>query len=200
MWDGTTNKKIKKFVQYERNVPHTVSSLTYANNTYADAPAIEKVKIKQVKKIKNCSDDKLMSEIFSAYNNKKIDQYVGDIIVKIYKKEDPLEQSLWNTDTSRLTYLLKKYIYDEESKWIIDKKGVDTVKNVIAPILDNIKIMAIQYQVDNNDNEDKDKVLLINTIFVKLLSDIDNKKLYKDILKYISSHFYLKNKKDKRLD
>ena len=202
------NKDQQKEIEYYKNIlvaagnmlQSTVSSLTYANDIYCDAPSLKKVKFKQVKQIKDCSDDDLISEIFSAHNNKTLGKYIGDIIVKIYKKEDPTEQSLWNTDVNRLTYLIKKYIYDEESKWIIDKRGVDIDKNIINPILDDVRIMAIKYQADTNldDDIDNEKVLLINTIFVKLLSDIDNKKVHKDVLKYISSHFYLKNKKAKK--
>ena len=201
------NEDQKKEIEYYKNIliaagnmlQSTVSSLTYANDAYSDAPPLKKVKFKQVKQIKDCSDNTLISEIFSAHNNKTLGKYIGDIIVKIYKKEDPTEQSLWNTDTNRLTYLIKKYIYDKESKWIIDKKGVDIDKNIINPILDDIRIMAIKYQADTNfdDDEDNNKVLLINTIFVKLISDIDTNKVHKDVLKYISSHFYLKNKKVK---
>ena len=202
------NEDQKKEIEYYKNIlvaagnmlQSTVSSLTYANDAYCDAPPLKKVKFKQVKQIKDCSDDKLISEIFSAHNNKTLGKYIGDIIVKIYKKEDPTEQSLWNTDTNRLTYLIKKYIYDEESKWMIDKRGVDIDKNIINPILDDVRIMAIKYQADSNFDEDEDneKILLINTIFVKLISDIDTKKVHKDILKYISSHFYLKSKKMKK--
>jgi len=37
--------------------------------------------------------------------------------------------------------------------------------------------------------------MLINSIFVSLMADIDNKKVQNEILKYTSSHFFMKNKK-----
>ena len=57
--------------------------------------------------------------------------------------------------------------------------------------------MAIEYQKNNcfGENLDVGRVLRINDIFTRLLADIDNNKVHKDILKYISSYFCLNNKK-----
>jgi len=174
----------------------TVSALTYANNNYNDAPVIKKIKIDQIKQIKNYDDDTYISEVFSAHKNKIIGKYLGDVIVKLYKKEDPSEQSIWNTDTHRFTYMLKKLIHTEKSAWMIYKKGVDMIDNIVTPITDDIRKLAIKYRDENNfDNCEGDKVILINSIFVELVADIDNKKVQNEILKYTSSHFFMKDKK-----
>ena len=174
----------------------TVSALTYANNNYDDAPVIKKIQIDQIKQIKNYDDDVYISEVFSAHKNKTIGKYLGDVIVKLYKKEDPSKQSIWNTDTHRFTYMLKKFIHTEKSMWMVDKKGVDMVDNIVTPITDDIRKLAIKYRDENNfDNCDGEKVMLINSIFVSLIADIDNKKVQNEILKYTSSHFFMKNKK-----
>ena len=79
---------------------------------------------------------------------------------------------------------------------MIDKKGVDMIDNIVTPITDDIKKLAIKYRDENNfDNCDGEKVMLINSIFVSLIADIDNKKVQNEILKYTSSHFFMKNKK-----
>jgi hypothetical protein len=87
--------------------------------------------------------------------------------------------------------MLKKLIHTEKSTWMIDKKGVDMIDNIVTPITDDIRKLAIKYRDENNfDNCEGDKVILINSIFVDLVADIDNKKVQNEILKYTSSHFF----------
>ena len=174
-------------------VQKTVSALTFIVNTYDGAPVIKQITFNDVRESTKIDDEKMISKIFYHYNRNKLNQYIGDIIVEIYKKKDPSEQSIWSTDTSRLTYLLKKILHDDNSKWMVDKKGVDTIDCLITPIFDRVREMAIDYQENNcfGDNLDPVKVLLINDIFSRLMIDIDNKKIHNDILKYIAPHFYL---------
>ena len=74
---------------------------------------------------------------------------------------------------------------------MVDKKGMDVIDNIIAPMTSDIRKLAIKYRDDNNfDNCDGTKVILINDIFVSLISDIDNKKVQNEVLKYTSAHFY----------
>ena len=175
-------------------VQKTVSALTYIVNTYDTAPVIKQITFEDVQNTTNMDDEKIISKIFYHYNRNKLGQYIGDIIVENYKKKDPSEQSIWSTDTSRLTYLLKKILLDDNSKWMVDKKGVETIDFLIKPIIDRVREMAIEYQEANcfGDNVDPDRVILINDIFSRLMIDIDNKKIHNDILKYIAPHFYLK--------
>jgi hypothetical protein len=198
------NKYQQKEIEYYKealatagNMLHTtVSALTFANNNYDNAPVIEKIKVDQIKQIKNYDDNVYISEVFSAHKNKTIGKYLGDVIVKLYKKEDPAEQSIWNTDAHRFTYMLKKLIHVEKSTWMVDKGGVDMVNNIVTPMTDDIRKLAIKYCDEHNFNNcDKDKVMLINDIFVNLIADIDNKKVQNEILKYTSSHFFMNNKK-----
>ena len=182
-------------------VQKTVSALTYIVSNYDEAPPINKIDFNQIRHIKDKPDDVLISEIFYQYNNNKLGKYIGDTIVKVYKNENPLKQSIWNTDTSRSTYLLKKIIYDDKSKWIVDKKGVDTTECVISPIVAKIRDMAVEYRDDmNNDDNETSKIMIVNDIFVRLVADIDNKNVHKDILKYMSPYFYLSDDKKNAIE
>lgn len=187
-----------------------VGSLSHIVTNYEDAPPIEKVKLIDVRKLMNTEnrsikdyENRLIDEIFHSYNHGNVGQYIGDIIIKLYKKDDPSQQSLWNTDSSRLTYLIKKMEDDDDtSRWTVDKKGVETVDYVIEPIVKKIKQLADTFRdencpspddIDSDDEEiNINRIMLINTIYAKLMIDIDNKKVHNDILKYISSYFYLK--------
>jgi hypothetical protein len=200
-------------------VQQSFSTLTYIVNNYDKAPVLKKINIDDIKLIKNNNEsnnsndnnsndnNKLISEIFHAYKHGEIGMFIGDLIVKIYKKKNPSNQSIWNTDSSRLTYLIKKIIYDDsnKSKWMVDKKGVETMEYLITPIIDKIKLMAIKYHSDtclNIEGGDVDysKILMISELFGRFIIDIDNKKIHKSILKYISSHFYMSTKDKKSID
>jgi hypothetical protein len=173
-------------------VQKTVSSLNYIVSTYDDAPTIEQIKFSDI----DTEDDKLIDDIFYNYNHSKLDQYIGDIIIKLYKKDDPSKQSIWSTDTNRLTYLLKKIIHDNKSRWVVDKKGVETMECIISPIIKQIRTLAIKYHSAelSKDGIKISRMELLNDIFSKLIWDIDNNKLQMDILKYISTHFVVNNK------
>lgn len=179
-------------------VERAQSNLEFVVKNYPNAPAIKQSKISDIKRIKNKSDSKLIDEIFHYYNNGNIGKYIGDPLVEMYTHKNPAEQSIWNTDTSRLSYLIRKTLSNGD-KWIIDKKGIDVTKSIITPIVKKIKKMAIEYR-DNYYDDDMDKVMLINDICVKLVYDIDKNKVQKEILKYISPHFHISNKNKELLD
>ena len=177
-------------------VQKTVGALTFVVSTYDKAKPIEKINLCDIKTLRNIDDTKFIDQVFYHYNRNKLGQYIGDIIVEIYKKDNKDEQSIWNTDTSRLTYLLRQILFDNNSKWQVDKKGVNTIEYLITPIMDKIKVLAKEYQEANcfGKNLDTSKVVLINSIYVRLMADIDNRQLHSEVLKYISPHFYVNHK------
>jgi hypothetical protein len=65
---------------------------------------------------------------------KKLIPYLGDIIIKYYKKENPKDQSIWNSDTTRLNYLIRELI-DTELTWTCDKAGLKVNEFIIIPLL-----------------------------------------------------------------
>lgn len=242
------NNFIKKELEYYKKMLNmaggmankAVRSLTHVVTNYADAPPLEKINTDDIRRIKGSNNDdkeeyeyKLIDEVFYAYNHNNIGKYIGDIIIALYKKDNPNEQSIWNTDTSRLTYLIKKINDDDDddddgdhnnndgdiaeigltkdkcksSKWIVDKKGVETIEYIIDPIVNKIKILSKVFRDDNcpdpddpnydYDEIDHDRVMRINTIYVRLMTDIDDKKIHNQVLKYISSYFYHNKEKQR---
>ena len=188
-----------------------VGSLTHIVNNYENAPPLEKAKISHVLKIKNINNNyknkkekemMIIEQVFSEYNHGTIGQYIGDIIISMYKKKDPELQSIWATDTSRLTYLIKKQ-ENKNSRWVVDKKGVETIKYVIDPIIQKIKELARMY-LDNNppvkyddiSSIEMEKIATIEKTYMNLINDIDDRKIHQKVLKYISSHFYFDKSKN----
>ena len=87
---------------------------------------------------------KLEKELINEYVNGTFISYLSDIIANIVKKNDPREQSIWNTDSNRLNYVIKTSV----DKWSEDKSAVKFIDLVIKPFLIQIKKLLIDYRND----------------------------------------------------
>ena len=180
-------------------VKKSVSSLTYVVDNYENAPALQAISADEFKNTEE-NEKKIVEEILSAYKHKTLDKYLGNYIIKIYKKDDPKFQSIWNTDDSRLTYLIKELLNNKSSNWIIDKKGIKTKEYLIDPLLNCIKQLLISYQKnliipDLKHNTVEIEFLLENSKKIsELVNDIDDEVISKEILKHISSHLRFNGK------
>lgn len=158
---------------------------------HEDAPALEysKPNILQFD-----SDDNHKNALFliNRFRDNTFARFVGKCIVAAYKKEDPDEQSLWSTDANRLTMFIKKMMADDNSKWISDKKGVQTMKYIVDPLLKRIKTMLFNYNEFMYPQLKKmpcHEVEYYNNILLKgreLVHHIDEDKVGDEILKYIA--------------
>lgn len=140
-------------------------------------------------------DFKFLEILVNNYKSKRLCQYLGDFLIKYYKKQDPQEQSLWNSDTSRLTYFIKQLLNDNASSmWIMDKKGVMLTNTIIVPLLKYIKTYIEQFiecsvklgRIHQNSRIQR-KIMKLGCI----LQDIENKEIANGITKYIAPHFCL---------
>lgn len=86
------------------------NNINYVINNYGNAPPLEKMSNFTIGNIN--MDDKTQREVFVKeiiyyYKNNSLHKYLGDHIVKTYKKTDPKEQSFHTTDASRCNYIVK---------------------------------------------------------------------------------------------
>jgi len=81
---------------------------------------------------------KLVDEMISCYKHNTLHEFLSRFILNIYKKKNYAEQSLFASDTSRLSYMIKETIYDNVSEWVPDKKGVKTKKLIIQPLTNHV--------------------------------------------------------------
>lgn len=178
-------------------VKKSVSALTYIVHNYDSAPTIEMLDVEDLEDLEE-NNKKLIEDVISAYKHKTLDKYLGDSIIKLYKKENPKDQSIWSTDTNRLTYLIKELMVNDSSSWIIDKKGIKTKEYLIDPLLGHIKSLIISYQ-QNSINLSTNTVEIEYTIeiskrILKLVADIDDGVVGNNLLKYISTHLFFSDK------
>ena len=180
-------------------VNKSVSALTYVVNNYDGAPAIKTITIQDIDTFDN-TEQKIVETVLSHYKHKTLSKYLGDIILKLYKKDDPKSQSIWNTDDNRLTYLIKELLNNKSSNWIVDKKGIKTQIYLIDPLLAHIKSLLVSYQTNyiipdaNIGSVEVEFILENSKKIIELVNDIDDGIISKEILKHISSHLKFNGK------
>jgi len=190
----------------------SVSALSYVVKNYDKAPVLKQIKDFSYLECADSdsnddgSDENDLSQtIIKCNGNKTIVDYLGNIIVQAYKKDDPSKQSIWNSDATRLTYMIRELI-DKKPDWLVDKKGVKTTKFIIEPLLEYIRQLMADFIEENrleNFLHDSDWRMRRRMDDLKTAGEIcyniKNKILSEQLLKYIAPYFYL-NKNDQLID
>jgi len=206
-------KRLESLIKNAGGVIKTsVSALAYVVQNYDNAPALKQIKdFSYLENANNDSDDDshdendLSQTIIICHMNKTIVDYLGNIIVQAYKKDDPSKQSIWNSDSTRLTYVIRELI-DKKPDWQVDKKGVKTTKYIIAPLLEYIRQLMADF-IENNRLENflhdsdwrmKRRIDNLNAAG-EICYNIKNKILSEQLIKHIAPHFYL-NKNELMID
>ena len=195
------NTHLKSIVNNSGSIIKTsMSTLAFVIKNYKEAPVLESVK--DYTALNYEQDNIAITEnLIYEHNHNKLHIYIGDFIIKTYKTENPTKQSIWNSDTSRLTYLIREIIANNKVDWKIDKKGIKTTQFIVDPVLeyintqikDYIQNFDINYKLDSA-REAENKMMKLKSC-TEIIKDIDDKILSEAILKYISPYFYL-NKND----
>jgi len=142
--------------------------------------------------------------IINAHRNKMLHKLLGDIIIKVYQCDNIQEQSLFNSDPTRLTYISRGTV-DNILSWISDKNGKVVANTAIAPLLKYVSEISQAYSkeiseklktnLDNdNENDQFDEITDQNIAIAEIKKEINNKILQEKINKYIAPFFYLKDR------
>ncbi len=204
-------KKLEEQLLYYRDVAYNktendcnMTNLNFLNKHFADAPALEGPK--DIHKLFNADKTEnpnvyyanLASELGSHHRLNILHKVISDFIVKDYCKEDKTKQSVWNSDSSRLNYIIKECI-QKDKIWIMDKSGQSLLKKVINPIIEYIKPelaeatkRILSFSTKPNgitfmDMKDHQALLEIG-------NNIMNNSLQEDILKELTGHFNINQK------
>lgn len=180
--------------------PQTVNNnygpinIQYIMQNYKDAPTIKALTHDEIQQIEHKPDNTLIDCIAFHQRHKTLHKYIGDIIIDHYKTSDPAQQSLWNSDSSRLHYIVMMELQSNSKDWIRDKEGQQVVKEVIRPILQFIKKEIEEFYqrpVDINDlsRSEIENMVEKRQLLSVVINDIDDKHLEQRILKYISPKF-----------
>lgn len=175
---------------------YNISIKNFVQKNFKNAPALEA--IEDYKFLDHKDSDELIDKIINRYENKKLHKFLGKYLIGYYRKEDPGEQSIWNSDTSRLTYIIKELLADNESIWNRDQKGVRTKEKIIKPLLEYLENYIKEYmQVQSQiavESEDKLKINRINKkleVLAHIKKEISEGSLADQIVSCIAPSFYL---------
>jgi hypothetical protein len=142
-------------------------------------------------------NDASVEQMIFHYKNNNLCEHIANLIVGVYKKKNPNEQTIWNSDESRLVYIIRDVI-NKENKWIKDQKGEKIKEYVVKPILNVAKEMIMQYcdkhrlMIENNNiDRNISPATLIERIYdaTDIVKQINNKKLEKKIITEMSAPF-----------
>ena len=175
---------------------YNISIKNYLQQNYPNAPALNGITDYSKLKYDTEYDDFIDALVYNQ-NNSHLKKYIGDFIVCSYKKNDLSIQSIWSSDISRLTYIIKELLANNESIWNHDYKGIKIKKYIIDPLLKYIKEYIDEYWIKNIDNfktvniEQLNKFNKTYSTIYQIKKDIDGDILGNNIVKYITPHFYI---------
>jgi hypothetical protein len=173
----------------------SINTLNYIAETFVNAPLLKPIQDYTV--ITNDNDDREAAIVLSErYKDGTLIKYLGELLVAQYKKQNPEEQSLWNSDCSRLSYIIRTVVGNKPS-WIADKKGVQLKECVINPLLSHINNELVNFiykpkKIDKNN-------INIYPLCIDLVKDIRSSIIGDDLLKFLAPHFQIKREKLKKI-
>lgn len=189
---------------------YNISVKNYVQNNYPNAPPLLKLENYDELVYDDSQERTLIDILVFNYNNGCLHKFLGDFIIKCYKKDDASQQSVWSSDISRLNYVVKELLADKESKWLDDKKGERVKKYIVDPLLKHIDNCCVEHFEENDekmanmpskirnkeifDDSDLNELTLTNYIYstiYKIQKHISGGILADDIVKYIAQHFYM---------
>lgn len=145
-------------------------------------------KITDMSQIFDENADNFLLDITYDYRQNILHESIGNSIVDTYKKDNPKQQSIWTTDTSRQNYilLLENAIGKQKVEWVTDKKGVHVKSRIIDPILAYLKAKLEDYIPSKTS-----KSLEAKGVMMSIVKEINDGILARKINRYISTHFHM---------
>ena len=203
----TTNKVIEFSSESSKLQAETslksLSTIKYISKHLTLAPPLkyEKQEIAGLLEYSSSKKYKPVDYVIYNYTLKKLPEWVGNIIIKVYKKENPFDQNIWVTDNSRFSYVIFDVIEDasgKKSEWITDKSGTKITERIIAPTLELLQEMLELYLEETRDIHLKYDDMEMEEISrhsnnkqkaFDIVKEIKDEFLHKDVLKFITPFF-----------
>ncbi len=181
----------KQIYTYERmlqslTTPQTVNYYNYISTTYPNPMLLDSKK--SYVSLLEAKTMTLVEVIVMYFNNGKLANFIGDYIIKNYKKKEPKDQAMWGTDVSRLNFIISESCKDNTNIWSYDKKAVKIKKIVIEPALQYIKNELYEFCQENSMATDEPELSQLKAS-IEIMTIINNGSLANDIIKYIAPEF-----------
>ncbi len=172
--------------------PQIINYFNFLCSNYSTTPILEEQKSHVC--LLEAKTMTLIEVITMYHGNKTFVNFIGDYIIKTYKKKEPKEQSFWATDITRLTYIIREACKGSENIWSYDKKGVKIKKIVIEPALQYVKDSLIDFCKENGAATDEPMFSQLKAA-LEIIPRINDGSLTDEISRYIAPEFVI-NRKD----
>ena len=194
-------------------IKKSMNVLSFVTKQYPNAPPIEELEYDKFNKMtkflmydnknKKKTNYSLEQIILFYFERNNLPEILGKAIVKEYKKDNPEDQSMWASDVSRLTFIVKSAMgktKSKKSKWISDKNGVHFAELIIKPMFEIIKDKMKEYIKNGRleDSEIRDEGIEDITVRLgqmqsagELIRLINLNKYDGKVLKYVAPYFNL---------
>lgn len=189
------NKQINTYETMLKSLaaPQTINYFNHICVNYPNTPALESAKSHTNMIAKSLA----LIDVISMYyyddedkkEKKKLVSFIGDYVVGLYKKDKPKDQSIWSTDTSRLTYIVSESCAEtKENIWSYDKKAFKTKKIAISPVLQYLRDNLFKYYETHSGSTESN---IIRNMMAALgtIKLIDDGTLAAEIARYIAPEF-----------
>ena len=178
----------------------SISTLNFIAQNFTSAPALKPMDDFVIEEY--CDKHGGLANVISLHKDNRIIEFLGNMIVDYYKKEDPEDQSVWNSDVYRRNYVVRIPTSKKTLKWLPDKKGIELTERVINPLLSHFdkaisKLMndILHKSRDNvlagklkNNNKDDFAIFSAST---NLTNDIKNSTIRDELVKFLAPHFHI---------
>ena len=160
--EKVNNENTHKIVKEARTIKKSLLSIL--NTEFKDTPSIDYIKeevfreeFEEEYNLKlDDMNNKLFMRIFSDFQKRKLINSICNVIVRIIKKEDQKQQSVFNIDASRGNYATKI-----QDIWHNDKKGlqlkkytIDVITKYMLNIMDIFRVRLVDMYNDNKIKKD----------------------------------------------
>lgn len=189
------NKSNTQNVSNTLNVSNTVNVSNTSNYNFAlihfpNAPLLKAIP-------EDCYPEIGICDIIHEYEHSSLPEYIGKHMISYYKKEEPAEQSFWNTDKSRENYIVREETPDKKIIfWNEDPSGVKVKDCVVVPFLKYLKIKLQNFMNTTKPPKTTSHVVSmeyrdkLNTIMT-VVREIDDNTLLNNVLTYITPTFHI---------
>lgn len=132
---------------------------------------------------KKAEESKAARILIYKYHRGEIAEYISNLIRNSYKKDDPQQQSFWSTSITEICFIIKKNI------WVEDKEGKMLCQLVVNPLLEEVYDIVSDFEPIRLNLTDESTYE--TSIGRRLLEDIKNGTIRKEILKIVSRIFLM---------
>lgn len=176
-------------VQAGNMVNKSINSVSFLKNNYNTAPVLAVVP--DFEKLMD-KDEKapLVDVLIHSFKYKQLEDCVSQMLINHYKKLNPREQSTWNTDPKRNTYIVRSLVNDEPD-WVTDKNGERLKALAVMPLVDHIKTLMIKkMDILTKLPESPSKLEKIELVS-SLIRTVDSNKFATTVINKMAPHLYL---------